>query len=776
MKLPRLTVPAAVYSLLLAGLAVPVLAADAPAPAPAASTGTNIGSGIISDIKVEGNQRIEANTVLSYFGLKTGENFNQADIDAGLKSLYATGFFSDVKLTRQDNALIVHVAENPVISRVAFEGNDRIETKDLEKEVELKARSIYSQDKVQNDVKRILDIYRRSGRYAATVTPKIIKQDQNRVDLVYEISEGPVAYVEKIRFIGNDHFSGDTLRKTIRTEEYRWYRFLSDDDKFDPDRLQFDQDMLRRFYNNEGYADFQVKSATADLSPAKDAFYITFVIEEGPLYRFGDVKIDNTLEGKDKPDLSALVTTRKGDIYNAGEIEHSIDAMTKELGNHGYAFVDIEPKIERDRGKRVASLTYAVKPGPRVYVERINITGNVRTLDEVIRREFRLNEGDPYNTAKLQRSEERLNNLSFFKKVDVKTEPGSAPDKTVINANVEEKSTGEINVGAGYSTTDGPLANFGVAEHNLLGTGQELKTNFMLSAYQKDAEVSFTNPYFLDRELAAGVDVYRNYQDFTLESSYISDVKGVNLRMSYPLQEHLQHSMYYTIHRNTISNVPAPPFGSIYILEQEGTFLTSAIGQTLAYDRRDNKLSPTRGYFLSLTQEVAGLGGNDRYLKHEAKASYYIPVAPKWTLSFLGAGGYIFGFNGQAVRITNRFFLGGDDFRGFFDSGVGPHDTVFRDALGGDEYYEGTTELNFPLGLPDELGLSGAVFTDAGSLWGTSDTGPNVANSSALRLSTGVGLLWTSPFGPIRIYAADPILKQKSDQTQVLRFSFGTRF
>jgi len=768
MKMPGYILSAFVGNLLLAGASLPALAA------PAANDEPAITGGVISGITVEGNQRIESGTVLSYLGLKPGDSFSQSDIDAGLKNLFATGFFADVKLLRQGNMLLVHVVENPVISKVAFEGNDKIETKDLEKEVELKPRSIFSQDKVQSDVKRILDIYRRSGRYNATVEPKIIRQDQNRVDLVYEISEGPAAKVAKISFIGNEHFDSDTLRKSLRTEETRWYKFLTDNDKYDPDRLQFDQELLRRFYNNEGYADFQVKSANAELSPNKDAFYLTFVVEEGPQYTFGDVKVANELQGKDKPDLEKIITTKTGKTYDAGKVEDTIDAMTKELGNHGYAFVDIQPRLERDKEKKLANLTYVIKPGPRVYVERINITGNVRTLDEVIRREFRLNEGDPYNTALLQRTEQRLNNLGFFEKVTIKDEPGSAPDKTVINVDVKEKSTGEINLGAGYSTTDGVLGNLGIKESNLMGTGQELKTNFVLAARRRDAELSYTDPYFMDREVAAGFDIFKTYEDFTQESSYVSNIVGTTLRMSYSLQEKLQHTLYYTIHQNTISDVPDT--ASIYIQEQAGTNVTSAVGQTLAYDQRDNKQNPTRGYFGSITQEVAGLGGTDKYLKHEAKASYYYPIAPKWTMSFLGSGGYIFGFNGQDVRITNRFFVGGDNLRGFRDAGIGPRDISTLDALGGNEYYTGTAELKFPVGLPEELGVSGAAFSDMGDLWHTSDSGPTVFDKSSVRVSAGLGALWSSPFGPIRIDFAHALIKDPEDRTELIRFSFGTRF
>ena len=750
-----------------------IVLAGAPASVHA-QTVAGANNDLIREVRVEGNERIEGRTILSYLGLNAGSHFNQAEIDSGLKNLFATGFFADVKLLRDGNTLVVRVTENPVINKVAFEGNDRIETADLEKEVELKPRSVFSQDKVQSDVKRILDIYRRSGRYIATVEPKIIKLDQNRVDLVYEISEGTVARVKKISFIGNENFSESALIEAIRTEETRWYKFLTDNDKFDPDRLQFDQELLRRFYINEGYADFQVKSAHAELSPNKDAFYVTFTLEEGPQYTFGDVNVVSELKSQAAPDFTGMILTKSGETYNASQIEDSIDAMTGELGNLGYAFVDIQPKIDRDRQKKLASVTYLIKPGPRVYVERINVTGNVRTLDEVVRREFRLSEGDPYNTAKMQRSEQRINNLGFFEKVDVKTSQGSAPDKTVVDVNVQEKSTGEVNLGAGYSTTNGVLGDIGVRESNLLGRGQELRARFTLAARLKQAELGFTEPYFLNRELATGFDLYRSKQDLLDESSYNSDVRGVNLRSSYALQEKLQHAVRYSLRSTDITDIQTG--ASRFITGQAGRNVTSSIGQSLTYDDRDSKFSPTKGYFLSASQEMAGLGGDDKFLKHELKTSYYYPIAPKWVASALFSTGYIFALDDEDVRINNRFFIGGDDFRGFRRSGVGPRDTTTRDALGGNVYYVGTGELQFPLGLPDEVGLSGALFSDVGSLWDTDDSGPEVFDNSSVRLSVGTGVLWTSPFGPIRVDLAYPVVKEKNDLTENLRFSFGTRF
>ncbi len=765
--LPRSILSAAVWGVLLAAAPASVAIAQS-----AAVSGTN--NDLIRNVRVEGNQRIEGRTIMSYLSLKAGDRFNQEDIDGGLKALFATGFFSDVKLMRSGSTLIVRVEENPVISKVAFEGNDRIETESLEKEVDLKPRSIYSRDKVQGDVKRILDIYRRSGRYNATVEPKVIQQDQNRVDLVYEITEGQVAYIQKINFIGNKEFSNKALREAIRTEETRWYKFLTDNDVFDQDRLQFDQELLRRFYMNEGYADFQVKSAHAELSPEKDAFYVTFVVEEGEQYEFGDVRVANELKEKDPINFTDEITTVAGDTYNASAVESTIDGMTKKLGDLGYAFVDIQPKLEKDKQKKLANLVYVIKPGPRVYVERINISGNVRTLDEVVRREFRLSEGDPYNSSKLQRSEQRLNNLGFFEKVEVKNKEGSAPDKTVVDVEVQEKSTGEINMGAGFSTTDGVLGDFGIKERNLLGRGQELRTRVTYAARRKQVELGFTEPYFLNRDVSAGFDIYRTKQDFIRESSYNSDVRGIRLRSGYSLLEKLNHSVNYSLRDTDITDVKDD--ASNFIRQQAGKNVSSSVGHSLTYDDRNNKFDPTDGYYLQVGQEVAGLGGDSRYLKHEVKASYYYPIASQWTLGFLGSGGYVFGFGGEDVRINERFYVGGDDLRGFRNSGIGPRDTLTRDALGGNAYYTATSELKFPLGLPDELGVSGALFTDVGSLWQVDDTGSNVFDENSPRVSVGAGLLWSSPFGPIRIDLAHAIVKEDRDLTENIRFSFGTRF
>lgn len=763
------------HSLLLVTSCIAISGAFyAPSEANAApTTEVALNQDTIESIVVQGNQRIEARTVVSYLGLAPGARFSQVEIDRGLKNLFGTGFFADVKMLRSGSKLVVKVKENPIVNQVGFEGNDRVDTADLEKEIELKSRSIFTQGKIQNDVKRILDIYRRGGRYTANVEPKIIPLDQNRVNLVYEITEGPVAHVKKINFIGNSVFTDDALEKTIRTSEERWYQFFSDDDKYDPDRLLYDQELLRRMYVREGYADFQVRSAHAELTPARDGFVITFVVEEGPQYTMRSVNVESQLKDQETPDFGKAITTEAGETYNASLVEDSIDAMTKELGNRGYAFVDIKPKLVRDRDAKAIDLTYVIRPGPKVYVERINITGNVRTLDRVIRREFRLSEGDPYNTSKMQRSEQRLNNLGFFDKVDVKTEQGSRPDRTVVNVDVQEKSTGEINLGAGYSTADGAISDLGITERNFLGRGQEVRTRFTYAARRKQAEFGFTEPYFLNRQLAAGFDIYRTKQDFLREGSYNINLKGFQLRAAYALAEKLEHSVNYTLRENNITDVE--PTASLYIKRQEGKNLTSAIGQAFTYDDRNNKFDPTDGWYLELRQDIAGLGGDSQYLKHEIKAAHYYPIAKGWTWSVIGAAGQVLGL-GQDVRINDRFFLGGQDLRGFRQAGVGPRDVATNDALGGNIYYTASTEVSFPLGLPEELGFSGALFTDVGSLWDAQDIGTGIFDSNTPRVSVGAGLGWKSPFGPIRLDFAIPVVKENEDRTEHFRFNFGTRF
>lgn len=729
---------------------------------------------VIQSIVVEGNQRIEKGTVLSYIGMKPGDVYDPVKVDAAIAALYETKLFEDVVIERRGTVVTVKVKENPVINQIAFEGNKRIDKGDLEKEMRLKPRSVLTKSDLQNDVNRLLAVYQKSGRFLAEVTPKIIKLDQNRVNLVFEIVEGDKSLVRRIRFVGNKYYSASTLRNSIQTKETAWYRFLSSDDSYDPDRLDFDKELLRRYYVSHGFADFKVLSAVAELTPEKDSFYITFTVEEGRRYKFGKMSVQSHIEKVKTEPLNEIVSSKPGEIFNAEEVEHTVDKMTEALGEQGYAFVNIDPQYIRDPKARTIGINYSIAETPRVYVDKINITGNVRTKDEVIRREFRLAEGDPYNVTKLRRTQQRLKNLGYFSNVDIQNQKGATPDKMNINVNVEEKSTGELTIGGGYSTTDGILSDVSITERNLMGSGQFMKVSGTLAARRQEVDLSYTEPYFLDREIAAGFDLFDQVRDRQTQSSFDSDTKGVTLRAAYPFTEHLTHQVHYTLRDDQITNVLDT--ASRFIKDQEGETVTSLIGQSFTYDRRDNKFDPSEGYYIRVNEDLAGLGGDAKHLMHEIRGSYYIPtISDKWVLSFTARGGYIFGIEGKDVRINNRFFIGGNDVRGFETDGIGPRDTTTQDSLGGNIYYTGSTEFKFPLGTPDELGLSGSVFMDAGTLYNVDSTGPEIMDDSMLRASFGAGISWASPVGPIRIDIAHAFRKNEFDQTQSLRFSFGTR-
>jgi outer membrane protein insertion porin family len=736
----------------------------------------NFSGGTISDIRVEGTQRIEPTTVRSYLVVKQGDPFNPQRINDSLKALFATGLFADVNLRREGNTLVVAVVENPIINRIAFEGNKRIEDADLEKEVQLRPRVVYTRTRVQNDVQRLLEVYRRSGRFAATVEPKVIQLDQNRVDLVFEIDEGARTGVRRINFVGNEMFSDSKLREEIQTRESRWYRFLTTDDTYDPDRLTFDRDKLRRFYLSRGYADFRVVSAVAELTPDRESFFITFTVEEGERYRFGKIGVETELRDLNPELLRNRLTTAQGDWYNAEEVESSITNLTNAVGDLQYAFVDIQPRIVRNREQRTIDVVYDIGEGPRVFVDRIDITGNVRTLDKVIRREMLLVEGDPFNTSKLRRSERRIRDLGFFERVNVTTAEGAQPDRSVIQVDVQEQSTGEIEIGAGFSTIDGPLANFGIRERNLLGRGQDLRFSATVSGRTQEFDLSFTEPYFLERDLAAGVDLFRITRDNQDESSYDEANTGIGFRLGYPLTERLRQRLNYTLQQTKIENIASD--ASRFIREQQGTRLVSLVGQELMYDHRDSRINPTEGYFIRLNNEIAGLGGDAQFSRNRLGAGVYFPVTEGTVLSVLGEIGYIIGL-GQDVAISDRFFIGGDSLRGFAPAGIGPRELNSDDALGGNRFARGSVELAFPIGLPDEFGVTGHTFTDIGTLSEVDAkpiAGERLVDDNSIRLAAGFGISWRSPLGPIRVDLAFPILKQDYDKVEEFRFSFGTRF
>ena len=739
---------------------------------------------VIQQIRVEGNQRIEAATVVSYMTIKPGDPVDAAEIDRSLKTLFVTGLFADVTLRQEADVLVVSVVENPIINRVAFEGNRKLDTDDFEEEVQLKPRVVYTRSKVQTDVQRIIELYRRSGRFAATVEPKVIQLPQNRVDLVFEINEGPVTGVRRINFLGNKKFSSGRLRQEIATKETRFWRFLTSNDNYDPDRLTFDREVLRRFYLARGYADFRVISAVAELTRDGKDFFITFTVDEGKRYRIGDVDINTQLAELDPETLRPLIEFESGDIYNAELIDDTIDALTFAAGVRGFAFVDVRPRVRRDRDNQLINITFQVNEGPRVYIERINIVGNTRTLDRVIRREITLVEGDAFNRVLIDRSKARIRGLGFFSEVEINEEPGTAADRTVLTVEVEEQSTGELSIGAGFSSTDSIIGDFSVSERNLLGRGQFIRLRVSASRRRQQVDIRFTEPYFLGRNLAAGFDLFRIRTDFEDESGFDTDSIGLGLRTGFPLTRFGRLSTRYTLRQDDIEvDDFSCQFGfiSLSVCSAAGETTSSIVGYSYFYDRRDDPIEPTRGWDFNLSQDVAGLGGTEAYLRSEVRTNWYHPIplfgAEGIIANLRVTGGYIFGL-GRDVRLNDRFFRGGPTFRGFETSGVGPRDVVTRDAVGGQLFGIGTAEVVFPLGLPDEFGIKGAIFSDVGTV-GIVDEDQfttNVDDSLGLRLSVGVSVLWDSPFGPIRLDFANPLIREDFDQEEAFRFSAGTRF
>lgn len=729
---------------------------------------------IIRAIRVEGTNRIEVDTVISYMLIKPGDPYDVFRINGSLKTLFATGLFSDVSFRREGDTLVVKVVENPVINQVAFEGNKKIDNDDIAKEITLRSRIVYTRTKVQRDVKRILELYRSSGRFAATVTPKVITLPQNRVNLVFEINEGDITGVRRIIFIGNRKFSDSRLREVIQTEETAWWKFFTSEDTYDPDRINFDRELLRKFYLSSGYADFRVISAVAELTPDRKDFFVTFTINEGPRYKFGTVVLKSTIRKLDVKKLSRSLSAKKGDWYDANKIEKSVQKATDAAGTLGHAFVEVRPLIRRDRKARLINVTFLVRQGPKVFVGRIEIVGNTRTRDAVIRREMRLSEGDAFNTSKIRASRRRLRGLDFFKKVEITNQAGSAPDKTNIKVEVEEKPTGELSFGAGFSSEEGALGTVGLREKNFLGRGQDIAIAFTLSQRSTEADLRFTEPYFLDRNLAAGFDIFRVTRSFEDESGFQQRTTGFRLRMGYEIIEDLNQSLRYSLQSVSIRNID--PDASPIIRAEEGTTSTSAIGQILIYDKRDDKFDPSSGYFLKLDTDFAGLGGTERFIRARITAGYFVPLGGDFVLSLVGEFGIVKGIAGGRVSLSDRFFLGGNNLRGFEAGGVGPRDLNTGDSLGANQFYAGTVELTFPVGLPKEFGIRGRVWTDIGSAFGIDATGAGLVDKAAPRISVGVGISWKSPFGPVRVDIGIPIIKQSFDKKQLINFTFGTRF
>jgi outer membrane protein insertion porin family len=753
--------------------------------------------GVIQTIRVEGSKRIEPETVRSYLSLTAGDTYDAALIDESLKTLFATGLFQDVRIRREGGTVIVIVVENPIVSRVAFEGNREVDDETLASEVQLKPRAVYTRARVQADVGRILNVYRRQGLYAAQVDPKIINLDNNRIDVVFEINEGPTTKVRAINFIGNHAFSDSQLRYIISTAQTNILSFLKGNNIYDPDRLNLDRELLRQFYLKSGYADIRITSATADLDRDGRGFFITFTIDEGPRYRFGVIEIESALPSLRVEELSRYLLTRTGKVYNAEKVEKTTEALTLGASLQGYAFAQVKPRFDRDETNNTINITYVIDEGPRIYIERINIVGNFRTQDDVIRRQFRLAEGDAFNRLLVEAARKRLRALGFFKTVDIETEIGSAPDRVIIVVKVVEQPTGELSFGAGYSTSEGIIGDVSITERNLMGKGQYVRLGFSGSLDRAQVDFSFTEPYFLDRNLAAGFDLFHKEVDLRNVASFRQRDTGGNLRMGFPIADNTQMGVRYRFQREEIYDATANASLAVREAADEGPVNVSSVGYTIAYDTRNIPNAPTSGIFASFSQDLAGVGGDVNYIRSVADARGYYPITNKITLVGRIQGGAIEGWGGEDLRLTDLFFKGGETVRGFERAGYGPRDACedpitaervsncSRDSLGGKLFWATTAEVRFPFPfIPDNLGMQGAVFVDAGSLWEPSplavqavnEEGSFIYNSAEVRLSTGFSLIWQSPLGPLRADIAQALLKADWDKTEIFRFGASTNF
>jgi outer membrane protein insertion porin family len=782
----------------------------------AVATATHAAAQSAGSIVVEGNRRVEADTIRSYFRTNPGERLDSYKIDQALKALYATGLFQDVRINQAGGRMVVTVIENPVINRVAFEGNKKIKDEQLSNEIQSKPRGTLSRPTVQADVQRIVETYRRNGRFDIRVDPKIIDLPNNRVDLVFEIKEGDKTGVKKILFVGNTSYRDQRLKDEIKTTETMpILSFLQTTDIYDPDRIEADRDLLRRFYLKHGYADVRVVSANSVYDPEKKGFIVTFTIEEGARYKFGKVEIQSNVPAVDAASLYSRLKATSGGVYNAEAVEKSVENLSIEVARRGYPFAVIRPHGDRDVPTHTINLAFSLDDGPRIYIERINIRGNSRTRDYVIRREFDLGEGDAYNRALVDRAERRLKNLNYFKSVKIGNEPGSAPDRIVLNVDVEEQPTGDFSIAGGFSTADGWMAELSISERNLLGQGQFARFAVQYGERVRGFELSFAEPYFMGYRLGVGIDLYAKQ---TLASSYISydtETVGIGLRAGFALSEELSFQTRYNIYTQKVTlpdylnncrlSPAAPINGGAGVLSSDpcyadgeaslavrkelaaGSVLGSVFGYTFAYNTLDNNKNPTSGLYAEFKQDFAGIGGDINFIRSTVDTRSYYEMFSDVVAVLHLQGGNVMGWGGKDLRMLDHFQMGPNLVRGFAPSGLGPRDlsTLTTDPLGGTLYWGASIEAQTPFFfLPKDAGLKGAVFADAGSLWDYKGptswdaTGEvlNPADTNTTRASVGVGLIWASPFGPLRFDYSFPLLKANYDRVQQFRFGGGTKF
>ncbi|MBL4855194.1 MAG: outer membrane protein assembly factor BamA [Robiginitomaculum sp.] len=744
----------------------------------------------IKSIRVIGNQRVEANTVASYLLIAPGDRYSEERIDLSIKTLFATGLFADVLIEPGDGNLVIRVVENPIINRVIVEGNKALKTDKITDELEAAPRSVFTRSRVQADVQRIVDLYSQSGRFAAQVIPKVVQQDQNRVDLIFEITEGPTTGIKRINFIGNNEYSDRRLRKQLATKESIWYKFLTSNDNYDPNRLEFDREQVRTFYTDRGFADFRVVSAVAELVPNQKDFYITFTVDEGLEYTWGDITVETELEALDQKVLEAIVPIRTGRIYRSSDVEAAIDTLTFASGAAGYAFVDIQPQIKRNRETKTVDLVFNMVEGPRVYIERIDIVGNTTTLDYVIRREMELVEGDAFNRILLDRSRNRVRGLRFFEAVEITEIQGSTPDRAIVEVKVVEQPTGELSFSAGFSSASRFLVDFTISQRNLRGRGQQLRLAIRASSFRQEIDLRFTEPRFLNRNLAAGIELFNITNDFTRQAGFRSTRVGAQATLGFRVTDFTSLQARYALRRETVDCSAALTQTNPQLCLQQNNRLSSVLGYTFNWDRKNDPIQPTGGFDLFLTQDFAGLGGDVKYLRTEFRAATYRGIIKDVVATLKVSGGFITGWGGDAVQINDRFFKGSQTFRGFDRAGIGPRQVILNNpafpegqrgnALGGNAFGHAVAEVSFPL----VASLTGSIFIEAGTVGLLDDEfrvtpDPNiliVRDDLSIRSVVGSSIFWTSPFGPIRFDFTQSLARESFDEAVSFQFNTSTRF
>ncbi len=807
---------------------------------------TPANAGIVRAVLIRGTERLEPETVRSYLNLNIGDRYDRDRTDQALKALFASELFADATIRDDNGALTVEVKENPVINRIIIEGAKRVKEDKIREEIRLAPRQIFTRSKARADVGRILELYRRSGRFAASVEPKIVQLEQNRVDVVFEMNEGPKSKVRQINILGNDKFKESQIRGAMATRQSRAWKFFASNDTYDPDRLAYDQQKLRQFYLTNGYADFRVVSSVAELTPDGKDFIVTYVLDEGERYKFGKVELESQIRDIKPKEFRPLIKIEPGDWYDAQKIENTVEGLTETAGLLGYAFADVRPQFDRDKEKREMNVTFQIGEAPRVYVERVQVNGNTVTIDPVIRREFRLAEGDAFNSIKVKRSRDRLLGLGYFQdKLEIEQKPGSSPDKVILEANVQEKPTGELQVSAGFSSLERFILSLSIRQRNFRGRGQELRASANISSFSKSIEAGFTEPYLFGKNLALGFDVFRrDFRSFnqigtTRNTTYNQVSTGFQVRTGFPLTEFWAASFRYGLSFEDVSldrdlffsplpitdaSTCDPLKAGRYLCDALGKRTVSSIGYSIIFNNVNNPRRPSSGQRFSVSQDLAGIPTGVKYLRTRANYDWYHALfGSGFVLNLGGEAGAIFGYGGDDVRLTDRFFLGQPQMRGFNIRGVGPRvlrqplaadgtvitdrNSVADDALGGKAYYLARAEVQIPLGASGaELGLRPSIFADVGAVWNvtqpvlscqngpTTVVGPNCAaagtnasfpngfrevflgDSPSPRLSVGIGVSWNSPFGPFRFDLAKALLKQEGDFTQTFQFNVGTQF